>query len=253
MTEDYTTASPSTPTTTENQTSSPEATFLTESVPRGFHSAIEILNKLPEPLVDEMAYKVLLNVNRQTLGVEVDEIVHKLQFDFKFDLQQLLFQEQLRSQKLRTQLQRVQISDEQGVQERSVAQEIQNVLNVIAYLYKSAIRNQVNSSMFFKCIRKQTQMEPGFIKILQQHYHDQQSQNTKVAETFKLQRLKGMDWKLSVSMASFSCEQLNDAKVTLIFTLDKAGNEKHTVELSLEEFKQFYASFAEMADLLQTL
>ena len=81
----------------------------------------------------------------------------------------------------------------------------------------------------------------------------QSSSSSSTDQIFNLQKLKGMDWKLSVSMASFCCEQLNDAKVTLIFTLDQSTNDKHTVELSLEEFKQFYSSFAEMANLLQTL
>lgn len=266
MSDTTTASSPVTPTT---PTATDENVFLVESVPRGFHSAVETLNILPESLIDEVAYKTLANImnkqsNNLSTSVNVDELAQKLKFDLKFDLQQLLFKEQLLAQKMRTKLQRLQVTDEQDLIERSVGQEIQNVINCITYIYKSAIHNRVNSSNFVKCIRRQTQMSVNMIKILQQHYHNivdnhsQQQQQT----SFNLQRLKDLDWKLSVSMSSYCCEQLNDAKVTLIFTLNNnsvADNDnntsttKHSLELSLEEFKQFYTSFAEMANLITTL
>ena len=262
-------ATPTTPTTSDHQQqTSNENVFLVESVPRGFHSAIEILNILPEALIDEMAFKILANLNNNNhhSSINVDQLVHTLTFDLKFNLQQILFQQQLSSQKMRTPLQRQLITDEQDLLERSVSQEIQNALHCITFIYKSAMRNKVTSAaMFAKCIRRQTQMETNRIRILQQHYHRSLSlSDDKVMSKtmFHLQRLKGMDWKLSASMSSFCCEQLNDAKVTLVFTLDEDRAQsssssvkvtKHSVELSLEEFKQFYASFADMANLITTL
>ncbi len=272
-------ATPTTPTTPTSQQQ--ENVFLVESVPRGFHNAIEILNILPEAIIDEMAFKILCNLTHNTTSshstqqqqpLSVDQIVHTLTFDLKFHLQQILFQQQLTSQRMRTPLQRQLVKDEKDLLERSVSQEIQNALNCLTFIYKSAIRNKVSTAVTFgKCLRRQTQMETGRIKILSQHYanlyvvekNDQEKENTtkksigKMDSVFNLQRLKAMDWKLSVSMSSFCCENLNDAKVTLVFTLDDRQNNrqvnKHSVELSLEEFKQFYASFADMANLITTL
>lgn len=271
--------SPATPTTPTTPTTSQENVFLVESVPRGFHNAIEILNMLPEAIIDEMAFKILCNLTHTTTShstqqpLSVDQIVHTLTYDLKFHLQQILFQQQLTSQRMRTPLQRQLVKDEKDLLERSVSQEIQNALNCLTFIYKSAIRNKVSTAVTFgKCLRRQTQMDTGRIKILSQHYAHlyvvekndlEKEQKTtkksigKMDSVFNLQRLKAMDWKLSVSMSSFCCENLNDAKVTLVFTLDDRQNNrqvnKHSVELSLEEFRQFYASFADMANLITTL
>lgn len=86
--------------------------------------------------------------------------------------------------------------------------------------------------------------------------YDKSSQTgtTKSWKAFELQRLKCMDWKLSVGLASHCCQNLSSARVTVTFTVEKEQKEEQfTMDLTLEEFQELHQHFAEMAEAVNQL
>lgn len=71
---------------------------------------------------------------------------------------------------------------------------------------------------------------------------------------FSLNRLRKIDWKLSVGVASHCCNNLSSAYVTLSFIMDSGNLDKvetHTIELSIPEFYDLVKNFNDMSSLME--
>lgn len=71
---------------------------------------------------------------------------------------------------------------------------------------------------------------------------------------FSLNRLRKIDWKLSVGVASHCCNKLSSGYVTLTFILESGDLkkvEKHTFELSIPEFYDLVKNFTDMSSLME--
>ncbi|KAL0486483.1 hypothetical protein AKO1_012045 [Acrasis kona] len=192
------------------------------ATPSGFHSAVDSLNKIPIEIVSEM-----VSIGA---GCYVEDYVEKfaqLGVDHSFDI---------------------------------IEDALQNVINVLLYIFRVALKSKAEPQILAKSLRADTQMSVPHIQTLYAAYDkffNENSQDLNDASTsaFKnesiLPRVTDVSWKLAVCIASDACEDLSSGKVTLCFKLD--NHKQQTLELTCEEFKNLHSQFQEMASLINTL
>ncbi|KAF0976472.1 hypothetical protein FDP41_004371 [Naegleria fowleri] len=209
-----------------------------QSVPEGFHSAVDDLNRVHPDIINEMAHKTVMFILGKGLGCYVDDYLSW-------------------------------ISDVNN--QAMSSKQIENVINLLLYIFRTARQFRVALADFPKLLRSNTQIQVNKIKVLcpeyeilleqtkfREDHHDtssEQSESTqhdkKFLDDFELPRLKHLDWKLSIATASSSCENLQSAKVTL--TMLMTNSQRKTIDLTLSEFKRMYSEFSDMAGLIDSL
>eukprot|EP01080_Neovahlkampfia_damariscottae_P007610 gene7610-11933_t len=149
-----------------------------EIVPQGFTQAVESMNKISKTdLLKDMAIKVVSLLKGNGLGVSTEEYQQIFQ-NYEIELKQ---------------------------------NEIENVKTCLLFIFQSAEQKEVPASNFPKYLRKFTQITPTNIKCLYEVY-EQFSQNTN-SKLLSLAKLKNIEWKLSVGIASDSCSDLSSGQM----------------------------------------
>ncbi|KAL9648257.1 hypothetical protein ABK040_009261 [Willaertia magna] len=204
-----------------------------QSVPEGFHSAVDDLNQVHPDILSEMCNKTVLFILGKGLGCYVEdymEVISKVN-------QQILSEKQ-----------------------------VTNVIHILLYIFRNSRLTNVSLNDFPKYLRQLTQIHPQKIKILCSEYEkllvntklrkesnqDQENEeNVKFLDDFELLRLKSLDWKLSIGTASNECDNLSSARVTL--TLYFTNSQRKTLDLTLNEFKKLNSQLSEMSSVLESL
>ncbi|EFC36906.1 predicted protein [Naegleria gruberi] len=205
-----------------------------QSVPEGFHSAVDDLNRVHPDIINEMSHKTVMFILGRGLGCYVDD-----------------YQSWISTVNNQT------LSEKQ----------IENVINLLLYIFRTARQYRVPLAEFPKLLRSTTQIQVNKIKVMCPEYeillaetkfrdedngeNTENSEQKKILDDFELPRLKHLDWKLSISTSSSDCEDLQTAKVTV--TLLMTNSQRKTIDLSLSEFKKMYSEFSDMAGLIDSL
>ncbi|KAG2378139.1 hypothetical protein C9374_008761 [Naegleria lovaniensis] len=207
-----------------------------QSVPEGFHSAVDDLNRVHPDIINEMAHKTVMFILGKGLGCYVDDY-------------------------------QGWISDVNN--QALSSKQIENVINLLLYIFRTARQFRVALADFPKLLRSNTQIQVNKIKVMCPEYEilleqtklredndtssttESTQQDKKFLDDFELPRLKHLDWKLSIATASSSCENLQSAKVTL--TMLMTNSQRKTIDLTLSEFKRMYSEFSDMAGLIDSL
>ena len=201
-----------------------------QSVPEGFHTAVDDVNRVHPDIISEMSHKTVMFILGKGLGCFVDDY-------------------------------QSWISD---VNNQSLSeQQVENVINLLLYIFRTARQFRVSAADFPKLLRSNTQIQVNKIKVMYSEYEillqqtkfrDEEGSSEevkKILDDFELPRLKHLDWKLSIGTASSACENLQSAKVTV--TMLMTNSQRHTIDLTLSEFKQMYSDFSDMSGLLDSL
>jgi hypothetical protein len=87
------------------------------------------------------------------------------------------------------------------------------------------------------------------------NFNFSQESTTTKQKLLSLSKLKNVEWKLSVGIASDSCTDLSSAQVTVQFTtqVDDQTLKNHTFDLTLDEFQNLHKHFNDMSLLMDNL
>ncbi len=236
------------------------------TLPNGFQSAVELMNKLPIEIIQDMCERTLQFLQGTGLGAYAEDY-------------------RVQCESIGIVLGDVFGLTSSGNQQEFHEQKLQNVINLILFIYKfcifvsflpfllilqrNAIQSKTQVAEFPKAIRRNTQIDVEFIKTLtlcydkafenlQHLFMDTNNQSPSDKSTpsipFEISKLKNLDWKLSIGLASHCIqENLYNGTVTLVFTIDSANHEqqRQTIELTLDQFKQLYKEFETIHSLME--
>eukprot|EP00761_Pharyngomonas_kirbyi_P007061 gb/GECH01007070.1/.p1 GENE.gb/GECH01007070.1/~~gb/GECH01007070.1/.p1 ORF type:complete len:201 (+),score=34.61 gb/GECH01007070.1/:1-603(+) len=192
------------------------------TVPPGFHGASESLNLIPLNILEEMCNSTVKFISRNGLAIDPQEI-----------------KENLKNSDVHLSIDKVQ-----------------NVANILQFILREASRFKINDEdSFIKSIRSNTQISIEIAQMLASYFSQNRDELITAYSTFTLGKLVGMDWKVGVSVASDSDEDLASPVITVALRIRNSDGSisTRTIEMDVPRFNNFAKAFNDMSSVIDTL
>ncbi|XP_046577837.1 LOW QUALITY PROTEIN: COMM domain-containing protein 6-like [Haliotis rubra] len=133
-----------------------------------------------------------------------------------------------------------------------------SVVNALTYILRSAAALKLDGEEF----QNQLITSDIFTKdVLDTLVHTWREQGRQLMETtsqlqcLNVGQLLDLQWRVGVAISSDDCKSLNSPHITLLLTIAETGGSitKHSVEMTLTQFRNFSRQLKEMAVLMETV
>ncbi|XP_046332646.2 COMM domain-containing protein 6-like isoform X1 [Haliotis rufescens] len=135
---------------------------------------------------------------------------------------------------------------------------ITSVVNALTYLLRSAAALKMDGEEFQNQLTSSDIFSKDVVDTLVHSWNEQGRQlmaTTSQLQCLNVGQLLDLQWRVGVAISSDDCKNLNSPTITLLLTIAETGGNitKHSVEMTLTQFRNFSRQLKEMAILMETV
>lgn len=196
--------------------------FLSNS-PQGFTNAAKSLNQLPQGLLAEMCQDVIAFLQYRVGFINVDE--HQMNITCTCHSTPL--------------------------------PSAQECINALTFMFRSAAEHKLSWEKVTEELKASMEWSELAILVIGHIWKEEGASIIDIQQRMlNIGQLVSMEWRLGISMSSNTCRALNSPYVTLVFTVVNdvvtGTTKKYSMELSMQQFRNFSTQLKEMSSLLET-